>query len=503
MHGNCIKKVIVCITNNVVSDSRVKRQINALADQFESVHVIAMSSPSSDFGIERRNVTHSFANSVYDFYRPISFFRKHLKRWGLFQEMLDIAPVLEYCSFKMKENYYTAKYNYLASSGRYAEIRNRKASNETGAQAIGYILAFFYTSISMALEAEKYEADAIICNDADTLLAGVVHKKARGTRLIYDLHDLRADLSEELFPLMYSEQTVLFENHFIRYADAVMGATKSLLEWAQLHYEISVPIIPIYNCGNNTNVLIENKEYTNKDKLVLYYHGYAYKVRKLELLINAVAPLDHVEAVIRSEANDYIEELKKMAADLKIENKVHFVDLVSTDQVYQAANRDGDIGVYLTDPSACINWRCAFTNKFLEYLTAGLPVITSDTREQAEVVSKYDCGWVLKDLTVEGLQNLIMEIARQKEQLSAKSRNAAETGRNVFCWDIYKKKLIDLVSGDCDAEEGFYNNANVNVADLWKTQELSIQKTVNSIKHLPYFLKGHLLNCADVKGKEK
>ena len=70
---------IVCINNNVVRDSRVKRQVNALADEYEHVHVVAVAEPDENFGVQRNNVTYSFAKIEHYDYPATPYLREQLK----------------------------------------------------------------------------------------------------------------------------------------------------------------------------------------------------------------------------------------------------------------------------------------------------------------------------------------------------------------------------------------------------------------------------------------
>lgn len=46
---------------------------------------------------------------------------------------------------------------------------------------------------------------------------------------------------------------------------------------------------------------------------------------------------------------------------------------------------DGQSGFYYGQRK-CLNWRFALQNKFIEYMKAGLPVLTSNTMEQGSIV---------------------------------------------------------------------------------------------------------------------
>lgn len=477
---------IVCINNNVVRDSRVKRQVNALADEYEHVHVVAVAEPDENFGVQRNNVTYSFAKIEHYDYPATPYLREQLKKWKLYDEIVEYCPILESDTYNQyfEMRYLAFLYKILTSSERYQEIQNRKAEKMDLQPALSYIIRFIENSIGIAKEAEKYEADVIICNDEDSLLAGVVHKRNKGTKLIYDIHDLMCDITQNVFPLVYSEMLVLYEKNMVQYADCVMGAGKYLLEWIDEHYCLKVPCVPIFNCGTGDKILLQEKKY-DEENIRIYYQGLAYPNRNLEILIRAIQDIDEVSVVIRSDDNEYVKTLKKLVDELELTGRVSFVDLVSTEKVYEAANKDGDIGIYLADPSESINWRASFTNKFLEYLTAGLPVITTNARDQAEIVLKYDCGYVLENLSIEELRNLLIQIKKDRKELAEKSKNAMYVGQQLFDWNIYKEQMLNLI------KEKPINNSKVETTEkcIWTNEEKKIQRKINKIQSYPKIMK--------------
>lgn len=309
-------KVLVCIDNNLKIDTRLKRHVSTIAAKTDSVHVLVRANPKEGFGLELPNVTHSFFDEQNFKYRLTvmpSKIRKTAKALGIYNEILKVCPFLISNEF-YQENVMSAYSEFLGKNlrgGRWKEITGREAEEMSMQQAMSYVVSFLINSIYMAKEASKFAADVILCNDVDTLLCGVVHKKKYHSRVVYDVHDIMCDISPKVFPLLYSEMLMKFESIFIHAADRVMGVGDYLLQWEQMHYGISAPCIPIYSCNKKEYLEgIFPKKYAGNKPIRIYFHGYAFEARKLDVMVKAVRNIEGIKLVFRSDSNDYLDGIK-------------------------------------------------------------------------------------------------------------------------------------------------------------------------------------------------
>lgn len=443
-------KVLVCVGNNLKYDTRVKRHINAIKKRGHDVHVIACPVPNEEWGMDE-GISHNFS-SYTPSEAPINdIILDFAKEFNLESIFLNSFPILECYTYYNESDLkrYTKKLNQYVAGSRWIEIRNRVSEPMEDVYALSYPLVFFDRAVQFAQSVLEHPADVILCNDEDTLLAGVAHKKKYGSRIIYDFHDLMADITDGVFPQMYSNVLALFEKQMIQYADVVMSISKAELNWSQRHYGCVAPMVPMLNCsecGISKDKL--GKKKITKDKIRIYYHGMSDESRGLAELIDAVKEFPEFSVVLRCLPSDNLDKIKERIKLERRENQVVFLEPVESKRIVEMTNVDGDIGFSFCHTERCINWKCALTNKFIEYTKAGLPIITSPTEEQGELVRKNKMGWVLKENSVEGIKDVLRTILKEKRALKKMSRQAYRVGKTVFNWKYYEESLEAVISGD-------------------------------------------------------
>ena len=443
-------KVLVCIDNNLQNDARLKRHVSAIAEIAESVHVLARPNPNTKFGLDLPNVSYSFFDYEVDKMVKPKKIRKLLKQLNVYDEICKICPFLNYNEYYDAElmKAYQLYLKKCTESERWKDITGRQAEHMDEQPAMSYVVSFILSSIYMAEMASEIEADVVLCNDVDTLLCGIVHKKKYNSRIVYDIHDVTCDISPNVFPLIYSEMLMYYEKNLIQSVDTVMSVGDYLLSWVQYHYNILVPCVPIYSCGDKKYLQnVECKKFDNSE-IRIYFHGAAYEARNLDVMVQALLEVEGIRLVFRCPLNEYMNGIKKLVTNLKLEHRVDFLDTVRSEDLILSANKDGDVGIYASVPEGCVNWTASFTNKFMEYLGAGLPIITTRTPDQSAVIEKYHCGFILQDDTIESMSKVYKEVLARKDELAIMARNAYKVGHEVFDWDIYKERLKRIITND-------------------------------------------------------
>lgn len=441
-------KVVVCIGNNLIYDTRVKRHVCAIAKRGHLVHVAACPVPDGRFAMAGPNITYSMSKYTPGEHPVNGPIMEFAREFGLEEAFLESFPILESQAYYYEPELekYTRYLDVSVSGQRWTDITSRCSEPMTYEQALCYPLCFFERAVQYAKDVLEHPADVILCNDEDTLLAGVVHKMKYHSRLIYDFHDIAADMTDGLFPQMYSNVLALFEKKMISYADAVMSVSKSSLIWSKQHYGYRSPAVYMPNCSAYSLTRDEAcKQRTAEGSIRIYYHGMCDRARGLAELMEAIGRSGHFSLVLRCLPSDYLEELRRKASSMGLGSRVVFLEPVPPEQILSSAARDGDVGFAFCQTGKCLNWRFALQNKFIEYAKAGLPMITSDTAEQGAIVRKYRCGWILRENTTDGIEDVLQEIWRDRKHLAKMSKRAWKCSGKSFDWNLYEKVLQGLV----------------------------------------------------------
>lgn len=442
-------KVLVLVNNNLSFDTRNKNQITAIAERMEEVHVLVRPNPDETFHLDLPNVTHSFFYYEGKQYPITHAIRESAEELGVLEDLIEVFPLLE------NDNYYdpTVINNFIddldnkMQGDRWAEIRNGVCEPMRDSIAITYPLNLFEVATQWAQEVIKFPADVVFCNNIDTLLCGVAHKKKYGSRLIYNSPDIYCDVKPGIFPRIYRYVLALFEQRFTQYVDIMLAASVGQLTWFKEHYSLKIPCIPIYNCtSEDCTAPYEPK--TPEEKLRIYYTGMIYSYKDFESIIDAMKQVDEILLVLRCWPSEQYNRVKKLVEDNNLFHRVRYVDPVAAAEIADVARQDGDIGIFICETENCANLNLTITNKFIEYLRAGLPVIISDLKEHAKIVKEYQCGFILKDNSSESIASIFREAVSDREKLYRMSENSIRVSKNLFDGKLNNISLVGAIIGD-------------------------------------------------------
>jgi glycosyltransferase involved in cell wall biosynthesis len=87
----------------------------------------------------------------------------------------------------------------------------------------------------------------------------------------------------------------------------------------------------------------------------------------------------------------------------------------------------------------------ALSNKIIEYMHAGLPIVTSEGTAQADLVRETDSGMVIRENTPEALAAATLGLmAVPEEERRRRSERARAMARERYSWEVESKKLKTL-----------------------------------------------------------
>jgi asparagine synthase (glutamine-hydrolysing) len=175
--------------------------------------------------------------------------------------------------------------------------------------------------------------------------------------------------------------------------------------------------------------------------ITVLYHGEIFPTRMLHIAVRSLH-LWRLEfrLVLRGLADPaYLEELRRIAAETGVQDRLLIEPPVLFDQIVPAANR-ADIGYFVhqdTGPQR----RFALPNKFFEYVMAGLAVVVSDMPEMASLVRKHDLGVLVPECDEKSIASIINSLDRATIDRLKKNSLRAATELN---WESEKTKMLRL-----------------------------------------------------------
>jgi len=468
-----MSSIIVCISNNLKHDMRVLRQVGTFAEAFDKVIVCARPIPDRTEHYQADNVEWVwFENDVVPDEKRI---RRLAKKYGVYEELISIAPVIldDNVLGKSENIEFERRIQEIQMSHRrWDEVGKGIPAEATDDEQVYWLLFNIDLILQWADLVTGIDADIIYCNDYDTLLCGVAHKKVKGSRLIYDEHDLYCDSFPYLFPAIYRSFIALFEYEFLKHADAMISVSEAAVGWLKETYDLTYTPLFVPNCKDVHEDLPAGD--TGIDYPIrLYFQGFADAGKGLGEVIEAIKHTDEAVLHLRCLENEYVAELKEYVSENDLGGKVRFFDPVSPHDVIAAARTDGDIGLTISVGETSIGIRNTITNKLIEYLTAGLPVIVSEEmRDQSRIVGEYDAGFVVgKDIRKE-LPRILDDIRKDPGLISTMSGNAKKAANEIFRWENYKDRFIELVCGGNEGSKPAEAQQSIPYDDLLADMEI-------------------------------
>ena len=225
-------------------------------------------------------------------------------------------------------------------------------------------------------------------------------------------------------------------------ADAVVVSSKLEYEDA-IEFGIKKDKLHVIPMGIDVDEYRNKPVRQNDDTINILFVGRIARVRRIEILLQAVAKLSipfHVTLVGGEEKTSslsrpgYLDELNKLCKNLNINDRVTFTGPVAQDELFNWYSK-GDIFVY---PSLYEN----FGQPILEAAAAGLPIISTPVGVAQEIITENETGFLFNGKPKD-LADRITQLA--DHNLRKKMGDTLrETARNLYGWGNIIEKYLNL-----------------------------------------------------------
>lgn len=303
---------------------------------------------------------------------------------------------------------------------------------------------------------DKIQPDLIHVHDVFMMgvAARAAHRAAlrgRSMKIIYDAHEYIPGI-----PVTEPRRIAAYvdlERTFIRDADRIITVSEPLAAWLQRdHRLIDRPDVvlnaPIESPLDSEVVGVRDLLGLDADTPLLVYAGAVNRARGVATAVEGLSVLDGVHLALVARPGAITRELVSRAEELGVSDRFHVVPYVDPEFVplYLQSATVG-LSTLLRAP----NYDIAVTNKFCEYISAGLPIVTSDTPAQADLVNTLSLGAVYRAGDITDFVRAIGQVLDDQERLTARISGDDEL-RHRFSWaaqaeiirDVYESVLGEL-----------------------------------------------------------
>lgn len=231
-------------------------------------------------------------------------------------------------------------------------------------------------------------------NDWNTLPLGPLSRVAH--RSVYDMHELFQDLDYLNFPRPINRTIAALDREGLRRVDAVLCVSAPIQRELQALTRKPVHVVrnvPEANLAEGPGVPALIKHLTDGNKHLVFLGALQREKGALYMLrLMAALPAEFVLDCFsgRTDKNAFfVEEAERLG----LTDRVHVLDTIPH-AVLGGTIRHAWAGLSIFVPASRI-YDYALPNKLFEYFLAGLPVITSNAKAQAELVTECGLGLVI------------------------------------------------------------------------------------------------------------
>lgn len=279
--------------------------------------------------------------------------------------------------------------------------------------------------------------DVIGSVDLDSLLPCFLASRLKGKPCVFDAHEYFTEVPEVVNRPMTKWVWGTLGNWIIpqlKYAYTVSASLQALFT---KKYGVNFQLVR--NITKKEGSVNFNKPtFTNAP--ILLYQGVLNEGRGLAAMIKTMPLLPKGELWLAGEG-DLSNELRQLAVDLKVTNRVKFLGYLQPDELKLVTLR-ATIGLNLLANKG-LSYYYSLANKTFDYMYAGIPAIHMNFPEYTCINKELEIGVLVEDLAPKTLLKAIQKLTTNEAYYSQLVNNC-QLGLEVFNWEIEEKRLVEI-----------------------------------------------------------
>ena len=277
------------------------------------------------------------------------------------------------------------------------------------------------------------KAGLLVANDLDTALPVWLVSKIRSIPRLMDAHEYFIEMKEVMSrPFVYRIWSGLASFLLPRFP---VGYTVGglLAKKFKLVYGVEYDVIRNMPLKRNS---VDRIASANK---FLLYQGAVNQGRGFETLIPAMRLIPY-QLVICGDGN-FMDELRALIKREDVDHRVQLMGMIPPEALRDWALR-ATIGIALPDREGA-NQYLALTNKFFNYIEAGLPQITYRYPEYDAINNQFPVAMLLNETDPESVSKAVNDLMDDESRRMSMT-NACIQAREVYCWENEEVKLLSI-----------------------------------------------------------
>jgi glycosyltransferase involved in cell wall biosynthesis len=363
----------------------------------------------------------------------------HIAHLTSVHSRIDTRIFLKMCTSLARKGYVS---HLVVADGEGEAFENGVYIHDVGMRTGGRITRMTKTVNKVFEKAVTLDVDLYHLHDPELIPIGLKLKKL-GKKVVFDAHE---DLPKQLRSKPYLNkisQIVLskimgwYESYACSKYDAIICATPIITDKFLFINDNSVNI-------NNYPILGELStaaKWEDKFDEVCYLGGIA-RIRGIEEVIKSLSFLEGIRLNLAGKFSEaYVEKSVKNSPEWKKVNELGFLSRKKVSEVL-ARSKVGLVTFHNVP-----NHIDAQPNKMFEYMSAGIPIVTSNFPMWKEIVVNNKCGVCVDPKNPQQIADAINFLITNPIEASEMANNGYEAVQKKYNWGVEEKKLFNLYEG--------------------------------------------------------
>jgi len=275
--------------------------------------------------------------------------------------------------------------------------------------------------------------DAVCAIDLDTIIPCYFVSRLRDKLRIYDAHELFSEMKEVITRPRVRKMWSHIEKYYVPKFVHGYTVSESIAEEFGRRYGVRYSVI--------RNLPVEKELAVNRpiEKKAFLYQGAINEARGLEALVEA---MNYVDAELHLYGDGNIdEEIKDLIRRRGLEKKVIMKGKILPAELH-LVTQHAYAGINLVEPAG-LNQLYSLSNKFFDYIQAGIPQLTMNFPEYKKINDTYQVAVLTSTINVKDVADKL-NLLLNDEALYQNLKNNCMMARNVFSWQAEEPKLLEF-----------------------------------------------------------
>lgn len=274
--------------------------------------------------------------------------------------------------------------------------------------------------------------DCICAIDLDTILPCYFMSKIKMVPRVYDAHELFCEMKEIISrPKIYKIWKKIEKFAIPKFLNGYT-VSKSIAQEFNKMYNLNYEVIRNIAWKQDLEIMEKREKY-------ILYQGAVNEGRSFETIIPAMkfvnAPL-----IICGNGN-FMNNAKLLVSENELNSKIIFKGYLSPNEL-QSYTLNAWTGINLVDDAGLNNYY-SLTNRFFDYMHAGVPQLCVDFPAYREINDQFEVAVLIADLTPENIARQLNILLKDKVLYERLQHNCLRA-KEIFSWQNEEEKLISF-----------------------------------------------------------